>query len=44
MNIGNSVYWEFEMCVADKVGRGDNGRVDSTVDDEVGSDDGKGVK
>ena len=32
------------MCVADTIGRGDNGRVDSNVDDEVGSDDGEGVK
>ena len=44
MNTGNSVDWEVYMCVADTVGRGDNGRVDSTVDDEVGSDDGKRVK
>ena len=44
MNIGNSVDWEVDMCVSDTVGRGDNGRVYSTVDDEVGSCDCKRVK
>ena len=44
MNIGNSVYLDSDICVGDKVGRGDNCRVDITVDDEVWSFDREPVK
>ena len=40
MNIGNRINLDADTNVGNKLGRSDNGRVDSTVDDEVGSGNG----
>ena len=41
MNIGNSLYWYVNISVSDKVGRGNNGGVDSDVSAEFRSEYGK---
>ena len=37
MKIGNSLYWHADRIVGAKVGRGNNGWVDSDIDTIVGS-------
>ena len=41
MNIVNIIYWDFDRSVWDKVGRGNNGGVDSDVSAEFRSEYGK---
>ena len=44
MNTGNSVDWDVDGTVGARVGRCNNGRLDSDVNDEVGSSGDKEVK